>query len=104
MPRAATGRPPAGGSPRRTAPGCRSGTRPRNLRMPRENPLSLSVDVLVAGVELVDVRLVDGQRVAELPGEVHCPGDVLGHDGGLDRGLSRWPDGEDAVVAHEHRR
>src|SRR3712207_8627471 len=54
----------AAGSPRRTAPGCRSGTRPRaprRGRRPRWDLSSLSVDVLVAGVQRVDVRLRDGQ-------------------------------------------
>src|SRR3712207_8797128 len=62
----------AAGSPRRTAPGCRSGTRPRaprRGRRPRWDLSSLSVDVLVAGVQRVDVRLRDGQGLAELAGQ-----------------------------------
>src|SRR5215218_3121599 len=74
----------------------------------KEAPFSrgplLPVDVLVAGVERVDVALVDQERLAELPGEVHRAGDVLGHHRGLDRGLARRAHGEDAVVAHQHRR
>ena len=40
----------------------------------------------------------------ELTGQVHGAGDVLGHDGGLHRGLRARADREDAVVLHEHRR
>ena len=36
-----------------------------------------------------------------MAGEVHGAGDVLGHDGGLHRGLRRRADGEDAVVLHQ---
>src|SRR3954453_3079994 len=66
-----------------------------------KRPSSLSVDVLVAVVERVDVGLRDRQRLAELPREVHRAGDVLGHHRGLHRGLRRRPDGEHAVVLHE---
>src|SRR3954447_17738278 len=65
---------------------------------------SLSVDVLIAGVEGVDVGRVDGQRLAELAGGVDGVGGALRPDRGLDRRLGRRPDGEDAVAAHEHRR
>src|SRR3954452_11568540 len=66
-----------------------------------KRPSSLSVDVLVAVVERVDVGLRDRQRLAELPREVHRAGDVLGHHRGLHRRLRGRPDGEHAVVLHE---
>ena len=40
---------------------------------------------------------------AELPGDVHGAGDVLAHHRGLDRRTGVPADGEDAVVAHQHR-
>ena len=49
----------------------------------------LAVDVLVARVQRVDVRLRDRDGLPQLAGEVHGAGDVLGHDGGLDGGLRR---------------
>src|SRR3954452_10169257 len=62
----------------------------------------LAIDVLVPRVQRVDVRLRDRDGLTQLAGEVHGAGDVLGHDRGLDRGLGRGPDGEDAVVLHEN--
>src|SRR5690606_3487954 len=91
---AATARPPAAACPPRTALGCRSETR-CSTRAP------LSVDVLVAVVEVVDVLRLDRQGFAELPGDVDGTGDVLAHHGGLDGGLGVLADGEDAVVLHE---
>src|SRR5699024_3738569 len=72
-------------------------------RLCRWGPASaLAVDVLVAVVEGVDQALLDGQRLAELAGDVHGARDLLDHHGGLHRGAGVLPDGERAVVLHQH--
>src|SRR5699024_7849027 len=64
-------------------------------RLCRWGPASaLAVDVLVAVVEGVDQALLDGQRLAELAGDVHGARDLLDHHGGLHRGAGVLPDGE----------
>src|SRR4051812_49025871 len=62
----------------------------------------LPVHVLVAGVESVDVVLLDGVGLAELVCDVDGAGDVLQHHRGLHRGTRVAADRERAVVAHQH--
>ena len=64
----------------------------------------LSVDVLVAVVEGVDVMLFDGNEGTARSRDVHGLGDLLDHDGGLDGSTCVAPDREGAVVAHEDSR
>src|SRR3954453_22320345 len=63
--------------------------------------LALSVDVLVALPERVDVMRLERLDGAERAREVQGARDVLAHDGGLDRLARARADREDAVAAHE---
>src|SRR3954471_21061446 len=62
---------------------------------------SLSVHVLVAVVEPVDVGRVDDQRLAELTGDVHGAAHVFAHHRRLDGSTGIDPDGERPVVLEE---
>src|SRR5690606_33303626 len=64
----------------------------------------LSVDVLVALVERVDMLLVDRDRVAQLARDVHGSRHFLAHHRGFDCGLGVLSDSERTVVAHQHGR
>ena len=50
------------------------------------------------------MRLVDGQRLAELAGDMDRPGHFLAHHGGFDGRAGVLADGERAMVLHQHRR
>src|SRR3954465_10180994 len=63
--------------------------------------LTLSVDVLVALPERVDVVALERLDRPERAREVHGARTVLAHDGGLDRLARARADREDAVAAHE---
>src|SRR3954447_26136561 len=63
---------------------------------------ALSVLVLVAVVERIDVLSGKGHWVAERAREVHGARDVLAHDCGLDGVPRPGADREDAVAAHQH--
>src|SRR4051812_1987816 len=65
--------------------------------------LTLSVDVLVARPERVDVVGLERLHGTERAREVDRARDVLAHDRRLDRVARGRADGEDAVRAHEHR-
>src|SRR4051794_30981317 len=65
---------------------------------------ALSVDVLIAVIEGVDVLGGEGDGRAEAPCEMHGACDVLAHDRGLDGVAWTATDGEDSVAAHEHGR
>src|SRR3954454_22002933 len=66
--------------------------------------LTLSIDVLVALPERVDVVRLERLDRPERSGQVDGARDVLAHDRRLDRVARGRADGEDAVGAHEHRR
>src|SRR3954464_14898748 len=63
---------------------------------------ALSVNVLVAVIERVDLLGGQGDGSAEGPCEMHGACDVLAHDRGLDGVAWTATDGEDSVAAHEH--
>src|SRR5215213_11436876 len=63
----------------------------------------LSVDVLVAVEQRVDVMLGDRDRLPELASDVDAPRDVLHHHRGLDRVSGVGSDRERPVVLHQHR-
>src|SRR5215211_1572447 len=65
---------------------------------------ALSVGVLVAVIERVDLLLGERDGRAERACQVDGAGRVLAHDGGLDGRARRRADGEDAVAAHQHGR
>src|SRR3954454_23867257 len=65
---------------------------------------ALSVNVLVAVIERVDLLGCQGNGGAEAPCEMHGACDVLAHDRGLDGVALTATDGEDSVAAHQHRR
>src|SRR6478609_4171610 len=65
---------------------------------------ALSVNVLVAVIERVDLLGGQGDGGAEGPCEMHGACDVLAHDRGLDGVARTATDREDAVAAHEHGR
>src|SRR3954453_20062636 len=65
---------------------------------------ALSVDVLVAVIEGVDLLGGQGDGCAEGPCQMHGACDVLAHDRGLDRVAWTATEGEDSVAAHEHGR
>src|SRR5262249_35185212 len=65
-------------------------------------PSPLSVNVLVTGVQRVDVRRGNGQWTAKGSRDVYGPRDVLAHDSGL-HGVARGPpDRENSMAAHQH--
>src|SRR3954451_13655091 len=66
--------------------------------------LTLSVDVLVALPERVDVVGLDRVHGSERAGEVHGARDVLAHHRRLDRLARARADREDPVRAHQHGR
>ena len=78
------------------------------VRMPirgRATPVSaLAVDGLVAVEECIDVLSIERERVAESPCKVHGARHVLAHDSCFDGIARRGAEGEDSMVAHEHRR
>src|SRR3954466_8742859 len=63
---------------------------------------ALSVEVLVAVIERVDLLLGERDGRAEGACQVDRAGRVLAHDGGLDGRARGRADGEDAVAAHQH--
>src|SRR3954452_1465384 len=64
---------------------------------------ALAVDVLVSVEQRVHVFAGDGHGRAELPRDVHGPGDVLTHRCGLDRSTGGGTDREHPVVLQESR-
>src|SRR4051812_23514536 len=65
-------------------------------------PSPLSVNVLVAVVQRIDVRLGNRQWTAQGPRDVNRARDVLAHDRGLHRIARRAPDRENSMAAHQH--
>src|SRR3954451_20245053 len=65
---------------------------------------ALSVDVLVAVVERIDVLSGERDGIAEHPREVHSAGDVLAHHRRLDRVAGPGAEGEHAVAAQQDGR
>src|SRR4051795_3869657 len=72
------------------------------MRGSRRPVSALSVDVVVAVIERIDVLLIERYGVAEGAGEVHGAGGVLAHDGRLDCLERPAADREHAVRAHQH--
>src|SRR4051794_20779978 len=67
-------------------------------------PSALSVDVLVAVVECIDVLSGERDGIAEQPREVHGARNVLAHHRRLDRVAGAGAEGEHAVAAQQHGR
>src|SRR5919108_4353918 len=63
---------------------------------------ALSVDVLVAMVERIDVLFREGDGFSKGAREVDGARDVLAHHRRLDRGAGVGPEGEHAVIAKQH--
>src|SRR6478609_4355140 len=67
-------------------------------------PSALSVDVLVAVVERIDVLWGERDGIAEHPREMDRAGGVLAHHRRLDRVAGAGAEGEHAMAAQEHGR
>src|SRR3954470_4932487 len=71
------------------------------MRGSRRPVSALSVDVVVAVIERIDVLLIERYGVAQGTGEVHGASGVLAHDGGLDRLKRPAADRGHPVRAHQ---
>src|SRR4051794_32400451 len=63
---------------------------------------ALSVDVVVAVIERIDVLLIKRHGIPQLTSEVDRARSVLAHHRGLDGVARPGPEREDAMRAHEH--